>query len=122
VFRATKGGALYAIVVFLIGFVLGTIRVLLLAPRLGESALVVEAPMILTASWFVCCRCVDRLDVRRTVPARSLMGFVAFLVLMSAEFGMGAVSVDRSWTSLPLMERAPERSVSLRRSSLPRSR
>jgi hypothetical protein len=92
VFRATKGGALYAISVFLIGFILGTIRVLLLAPRVGQAAaVVVEAPIILTASWFVCRWCVDRLDVRRTVPALSFMGLVAFLVLMSAEFGLGAV-------------------------------
>ena len=91
-FRATKAGALYAIIVFLIGFILGTIRVLLLAPRLGETtAVVLEAPFILTASWFVCRWCVDRLDVRRSVPARSLTGLVAFLLLMSAEVGMGAV-------------------------------
>ena len=68
VFRATKAGALYAIVVFSIGFILGTIRVLLLAPRLGETtAVIVEAPIMLAASWFVCRWCVDRLDVRRTV-------------------------------------------------------
>jgi hypothetical protein len=92
VFRATEAGALYAIIVFLIGFILGTIRVLLLAPRLGETtAVIVEVPMMLAVSWFVCRWCVDRLDVRRTVPARSLMGFVAFLVLMSAEVGLGAV-------------------------------
>jgi hypothetical protein len=92
VFRATKAGALYAIIVFLMGFILGTIRVLLLAPRLGEAtAVIVEVPIMLTASWFVCRWCVDRLDVRRTVPARSLMGLVAFLVLMSAEVGLGAV-------------------------------
>ena len=92
VFRTTKVGALYAIIVFLIGFILGTIRVLLLAQRLGETAAVlVEAPMIRAACWFVCRWCVDRLDVRRTVPARSLMGLVAFLVLMSAEVGLGAV-------------------------------
>ena len=91
-FQATKAGALYAIVVFSIGFVLGTIRVLLLAPRLGETiAVIVEAPVILAASWFVCRWCVDRLDVRRTVSARSLMGLVAFLVLISAEVGMGAM-------------------------------
>jgi hypothetical protein len=46
---------------------------------------------MLAASWFVCRWCMDRLDVRRTIPARSLMGLVAFLVLMSAEACMGAV-------------------------------
>jgi hypothetical protein len=92
VFRATKAGAFYALTVFVIGFILGTIRVLLLVPRLGERiAVIIEAPIILVVSWFVCRWCVDRLDVKRAVPARSLMGLVAFLVLMSAEFGLGAV-------------------------------
>src|SRR5215813_8001024 len=67
-----------------IGFIFGTIWVLLLVPRLGETtAVIIEAPIILAASWFVCRWCVDRLDVEPTVPARSLMGLVAFLVLMS---------------------------------------
>jgi hypothetical protein len=91
-FRATKAGALYAIIVFLIGVILGTIRVLLLAPRLGQTtAVILEAPTILAASWFVSRWCVDRLEVAATVPAGSLMGLAAFLVLMSAEFGLGAV-------------------------------
>jgi hypothetical protein len=46
---------------------------------------------MLAASWFVCRWCVDRLDVRRTVAARSLMGLGAFMVLMSAEVGLGPV-------------------------------
>jgi hypothetical protein len=45
--------------------------------------LVIEAPIMLAAGWFVCRWCVDRLDARRTAPACSLMGLVAFLVLMS---------------------------------------
>ena len=53
--------------------------------------LVIEAPIMLAAGWFVCHWCVDRLDARRTAPACSLMGLVAFLVLMSAEVGLGAV-------------------------------
>jgi hypothetical protein len=66
--RATKAGALYAIIVFVIGFILGTIRDLLLAPRLGETtAVIIEASIMLVASWFVCRWRVDRLDVRRTV-------------------------------------------------------
>jgi hypothetical protein len=51
---------------------------------------IVEAPIILAASWFVCRWCVDRLNVRRRIPARSLIGLVTFLVLMSAEIGLGA--------------------------------
>jgi len=47
--------------------------------------------MMLVASWFVCRWWVDRLDVTRTVLARSLTGLVAFLVLMSAEIGLGGV-------------------------------
>ena len=113
VFRAIEAGALYAIIVFVIGFILGTIRVLLVAPRLGETTAVIgEAPIMLAASWFVCRWCVDRLDVTRNVPSRSLMGFVAFLVLMSAEIGLEPYSVDRSWISLPLTDRRLERSVS----------
>jgi hypothetical protein len=91
-FRAAKAGALYPIIVFLIGFIFGTIRLLLLVPRLGgTTAVIVEAPIILVASWFVCRWCVNRLDVRPMVPARSVMGLVAFLVLMSAEFGLGTL-------------------------------
>ena len=116
VFRATEAGAIYAIVVFLIGFILGTIRVLLFTPRLGETtAVIIEAPIMLGASWFVCRWCVDRLDVGRTVAARLLMGLVAFLVLMSAEVGLGAVFGRSTWISLPATDRSPERSVSPRR-------
>jgi len=96
VFQATKAGALYAIVAFSVGFILGTIRVLLLAPRLGETtAVIIEAPIMLAASWFVCCWCVDRFNVRRTVPVRSLMGSVAFVVLVAAEIGL-VVAFGRS--------------------------
>jgi hypothetical protein len=83
---ATAAGAFYAFMVFLIGFVFGTIRILVLAPRLGETAAVVlETPIMLAASWFVCRWCVDRLGVPRRVIARSVMGAAAFVVLMSAE-------------------------------------
>ena len=49
VFRATKAGALYAVIVFLVGFILGTIRVLLLAPRLGETTAVISAEICMGA-------------------------------------------------------------------------
>ena len=57
---------------------------------------------MLAASRFVCRWCVDRLNVGRAVPARLLMGSVAFLVLMSAEFGLGAVLGRESLFRFPL--------------------
>lgn len=93
----TAAGVLYALIVFLIGFIFGTTRVLLLAPRLGETGAVsLEAPIMLVASWFVCHSCVDRLDVPRTVAARSIMGAVAFMVLMLAEICLAAFVFGRS--------------------------
>jgi hypothetical protein len=90
---ASKARALYARIVFSFG----TIRVLLFAPRFGETAAVIlETPVMLAASWFVCRWCVDRVDVPRTVPVRSAMGAVAFVVLMAAEFGLAGLVFGRS--------------------------
>jgi hypothetical protein len=108
VFPAAKAGTLYAIIVFLGGFILGTIRVLLLIPRLGETtAVILEAPVMLAAGWFVCRWCVDRLDVRPMVPARSLMGLVGFLVLMSDEFRLGALFGRSLVNQLPAYRSLP---------------
>jgi len=83
-------GALYAAVVFLIGFIFGTLRVMLLIPALSDTtAVLLELPFILLASWFVCRWCVDRLGVCRSAQARVLMSVVAFVVLMVVEFGLG---------------------------------
>jgi hypothetical protein len=94
---AIRAGIAYAIVVFLIGFGLGTFRVLLLIPQVGETVAVsLETPLMLAASWFVCRWCVDLLDVPRRVGARAVMGVVAFTVLMLAEFGLSALVFGRS--------------------------
>lgn len=51
----SKAAVAYALAVFAIGFVLGTIRLLLLVPRLGATiAVSVEMPLILALSWYVC--------------------------------------------------------------------
>jgi hypothetical protein len=93
---ATRAGALYALTAFLIGFILGTIRVLLIVPRIGETAAVLlETPLILAASWFICRWCVKRLGVPRKVGLRSLMGVVTFAVLMAAEFALGRLVFGR---------------------------
>ena len=106
---ATRAGVFYALVVFLIGFIFGTVRVLLVLPRVGETVAVsLETPVMLAASWLVCRWCVDWLDVPGTIPARSVMGTVAFVVLMAAEFSLSVAMFGRStaehlasYTSLP---------------------
>lgn len=53
-FRAVPTGLAYAGIIFAFGFVLGTLRVLVVAPALGETAAVVlELPVMLFASWHV---------------------------------------------------------------------
>jgi len=70
-----------------------------LAPRLGETAAVsLETPVMLAASWFVSRWCVDRLAVPRAVPARPVMGAVAFAMLMLAEIGVSVLAFGRSTT------------------------
>lgn len=92
---AIRLGAIYFILVFAVGFALGVARTLLLAPRLGETAAVlVELPLILLASWWVCARL---LRGRRLGVAQALgMGAVAFVLLMLAEAALGMGLAGRS--------------------------
>ena len=67
---------------------------------------------MLVANWFVCRWWADRLDVRRTVAARSLMGLVAFMVLMSAEVQLGVV-LGRSIVDQLTMYKSPSGAIGL---------
>lgn len=87
---ALKAGTAYSAIMFAIGFALGTVRVLLLEPRLGPlAAVTMEVPVMLALSWVVC----DRLR-RRWLPDapladRAVMGASAFTLLMAAETALG---------------------------------
>jgi hypothetical protein len=87
-----KAGSAYFALVFGIGFILGAIRVLVVAPRLGELvATLIELPIILTAAWIIC----ERVSARFLVPdrwrPRLAMGGVAFALLMLAELGLSVL-------------------------------
>ena len=93
----TKAGIAYALIVFLIGFGAGTIRVLLVAPRIGETiAVLLEAPVMLLASWITSRWATSRFDVPTELSARILMGMFAFFVLMTAELGVSLVVFGKS--------------------------
>jgi hypothetical protein len=90
-------GAVYFGIVFLVGFALGALRTLVIAPRLGETvAVLLEAPLILTVSWFVATWCVEYFKVPASPLARLAMGGWAFALLMAAELGVSSIVLHRS--------------------------
>ena len=88
--RALRAAFLYFAVVFAAGFFLGTIRSLLLVPRLGEArAILVEAPLMLAVSLVAARFVVRRLAVPARLADRLEMGLIAFALLMLAEILLG---------------------------------
>jgi hypothetical protein len=83
-----KSGLLYFLIVFGIGFVLGTIRVFWGVPQFGASAAeLIEMPIMLiaiiaTAHWLV-----RRLAIPPVLWVRLGMGLVALGFVLVAEFG-----------------------------------
>ena len=95
--RGAAAGAVYFLVLFLAGFALGTMRVLLVAPRLGEAnAVLLELPLMLAASWLVCRYLVRRMGVAADLMPRLLMGLTGFALLMLAEIALGLFGFGRS--------------------------
>jgi hypothetical protein len=92
--RAFSAGALYFLLIFLLGMVLGTIRILLLEPRLGAvPSVLLELPFMLAASWFVCGWLIRYLAVPAAASSRLAMGATAFVLLMAAELGLSLFAV-----------------------------
>lgn len=76
----------YTAIVFVFAFAVGAIRVTQIAPRLGAvPAVLLEAPIVLAASWRVSLWCNRRFRVDRDSRVRTLMGVVAFTLLISLE-------------------------------------
>lgn len=77
--------ASYAGAVLAAGFVLGTIRTLWLAPRVGElAAVALELPLVLALSWVAAAAVLRRWPLPG-VPARLALGAAAFALLMTGE-------------------------------------
>jgi ABC-type uncharacterized transport system permease subunit len=95
--RAIVAGILYFAAAFALGFVLGTVRTLWLAPRLGAAAATaLELPVMLAFSWLVCGWLLRKGSVPHTLPARLAMGATAFVLLMIAEAGVSVLLLGRT--------------------------
>lgn len=92
---AARAGAAYFAPVFAAGFALGALRVLVLAPALGETAAVlVELPVMLALSWRAAGWAAARCGAPGRVGPRLVMGGVAFVLLMAAEFALWRAMAD----------------------------
>src|SRR5437899_557354 len=81
-----KSAMLYFALVFGAGFVLGTIRVLLVVPRIGtRTAELIETPLMIVVSFFAARWVVRRLAIRTTAGERIAMGLLALGFLLGAE-------------------------------------
>lgn len=76
----------YFVIVFAAGFILGTIRTLMIAPVAGElAAVAMELPLMIAVSWWACGAVVKRLKPASEAPSRIAMGLIALALLLLAE-------------------------------------
>lgn len=112
--RVLGAGALYFALVFAVGFVLGALRVLVLAPALGQwGALLLELPVLLAASWLVAGRVILWCGLPAGWAPRLGMGAVAFALLMGAEFALGQLLFGRDLAAHLAHYRAPTTQLGL---------
>jgi hypothetical protein len=92
-------GIVYAIAVFAVGFALGAVRVLWLAPRAGPLlAVAVEAPIMLWVSWKISRWCCSRHALGTALAPRAAMGLTAFAALMLLELATSVFVFGNSWS------------------------
>jgi hypothetical protein len=92
-----RAGLAYAGLVFAAGFVLGTVRVLALAPAVGPlAAVALELPVMLALSWIAARIVLARLPVPARPGPRLAMGAVALAALLGAEAALGVLGFGQS--------------------------
>jgi len=99
-----KAGFVYFAIVYAAGFALGTLRVLVVAPAIGEfAATLVELPIILAVSWRAC-----GFVLQRVAAARATMAATAFVLLLLAEIGTGMFAFGQTFDAALARLFAPE--------------
>jgi MFS family permease len=82
-------GAIYFLLVFSAGFILGPIRIMLLVPRLGERwAELLEMPVMLAVIIVAARWVVEHFLLSSDPTARFCMGGLALALLLTAEFSL----------------------------------
>ena len=103
--RAMIAATAYFLILFTLGFVLGTIRVTLIVPRIGElPATVAEVPIMLCAAYFACRWALRRWQVPKDLLIRAAMSLWFLLLIVLFESLLGALLFGRTvadqWNTL----------------------
>jgi hypothetical protein len=95
--RIAIAAAAYFGIVFAVGFVLGTLRVTVLVPKLGELvAVACELPLMLAASWWAAGYVLRRWPLPARPGPRLTMGLLALALLLTAELALDMVLGGKS--------------------------
>ena len=92
-------GTTYFVIVFSAAIVLGTIRTIALRTGTVKSELVavaIELPIVLSISWKISAWIVCNQHISFGSFDRSIMGLIAFCLLMSAEFLLATQALDKT--------------------------
>ena len=105
--RALIAGTAFFLALFALGFVLGTLRVVFVAPRFGElAATFAEVPVMLIAAFFACRWAVRHWRVPRTAAIRWTMVLWFLALLFTFETLLGVVLFGRTaaeqWAALAM--------------------
>jgi hypothetical protein len=87
--QVVRAGLLYFALAFGAGFVLGTLRTILLVPRVGDrTAELLELPVMLGVCWLAARWVTARQAVPPRPAPRLAMGVIAGALLLAAEFAL----------------------------------
>jgi hypothetical protein len=96
--RAIWAGVVYAVAVFSFAFLTGALRTVAVSSTgiPPVLAVAIELPVLLLTSWVICGLLLERIHVSADLGLRLLMGAVALIVMLSAEFALSAIVIGRS--------------------------
>jgi hypothetical protein len=86
--HVVRAGLLYFAIVFAVGFLFGTARLLLISPLIGARyATLLELPVMLGVSYLAARVLVRKMHISKDTYSRLGMGAAALLFMLVAEFG-----------------------------------
>ncbi len=92
-----KAAVCYFAIVFAVGFFLGVLRVLVVAPAIGElAATTAELPILLLVSWITSWSLVRQFEIASSLSQRLAMGAIAFSILMLCELAFSTLVFNQT--------------------------